>query len=589
MSRPLAIGPALLALVTAFHAGAQVPDTLGYEGFLEDDAGPVDGEFVMEVRFFDGPSSDAARLWGPEIHDDVVVEVGAFSLSIGSIEPLEPADLAADEVYVEFLVGDETLPRILVESVPYALHAARASEVEWSDVRGIPEGLDDDVLAGLSCETGDVARWDDENGMWECGQVADAFDPDSLLHADGSTPLKGVWDTAGHQLLNIVIENASQAEAPVSPTAGQLWWDTDTQGLNVFDGELWVELGGSPTAEDIEALGFVTGSHSTAPTAEDIEALGFVTGSHSAAPTVEDIEALGFVAGSPDLTPFLRADGTVPLAGDLDVSQNQLRNLVVHRAGSDSSPPDPQPGQLWWDTDSVQLLVYDGAFWIPTASRDPVGIPTLIRGPVDLRNDVDLSLVSDATRIDGQLQIFAPGPGELVLEHLESIGGTLRVSGLGGVRLPALRSIGGSLLVSGEIDDLQLPLLETIGEALQVKDLTNLARFELPSLRTVGGGADRVGNYQFLIENNSRLATVVFGLLESVGGDAAIHYNPALSVLAVGSLASIGDGESRYLQIMTNPGYPECEAVLIGLQVGLDVENASEFFSTGNNADALCD
>ena len=125
-------------------------------------------------------------------------------------------------------------------------------------------------------------------------------DTSGLVEADGTVPLAGDWDVAGHQLLNLVVENAAGDAAPTEPVAGQLWWDTDANTLKVFSADDWVGVGISATREDIEALGFLPGSHTAPPTREDVVALGFSTGPHTSPPSREEIEALGFIAGSSD-------------------------------------------------------------------------------------------------------------------------------------------------------------------------------------------------------------------------------------------------------------------------------------------------
>lgn len=60
-------------------------------------------------------------------------------------------------------------------------------------------------------------------------------------------------DLKGNQLLNAVIQNL--AVAPASPKLGQLYYDTTTKALKVYDGENWVAAGQNTNlAEDIKRL-----------------------------------------------------------------------------------------------------------------------------------------------------------------------------------------------------------------------------------------------------------------------------------------------------------------------------------------------
>ena len=210
--------------------------------------------------------------------------------------------------------------------------------------------------------------------------------------------------------------------------------------MKVHTGSGWVSIGSSITREDIEALGFVPGSHTTPPTAGDIEALGFVTGSHTGAPSVGDVEALGFVTGAhSDIAALLRSDGTTPLAGDWDVAGHELLNIVIQNAASDSAPTDPSAGQLWWDTDEGQLNVFDGGEW------SAVGI-LATQEDIEGLGFVPGSHTAAPTAEDVESLGFSPGdhtptPTREDIEALGFVPGTPDLSGLDDINLDLLSSV----------------------------------------------------------------------------------------------------------------------------------------------------
>jgi hypothetical protein len=67
-------------------------------------------------------------------------------------------------------------------------------QVHWDNLTGVPagfdDGVDDDTLGGLSCDNGQVAKWKDAAGQWECGNDnTDAgVDCWSLTGNSGTTP-----------------------------------------------------------------------------------------------------------------------------------------------------------------------------------------------------------------------------------------------------------------------------------------------------------------------------------------------------------------------------------------------------------------
>ncbi len=165
MLRRIPILAALLALTIPLSSSAQVPGTLGYSGQLWDDDGPVTGQVEIDVSLFNAlePGGDEA-VWS-ESHDDVQVDSGYFTISLGSETDLNPL-LLEETLFLELTINDEALsPRIPLESVPYAVNALIADEA--LSVSGLPDNV---VTAD---DISDVVRDDDINDVVRDDDITD--------------------------------------------------------------------------------------------------------------------------------------------------------------------------------------------------------------------------------------------------------------------------------------------------------------------------------------------------------------------------------------------------------------------------------
>jgi hypothetical protein len=142
-----------------FQQGYSGPTTIGFSGQLADSNGdPVqDGNYDITFRLY-SQSTGGTALW-TEVHNDVPVADGLYSVQLGSVNPganpLEPGDFE-DQRYLGIQVeGDsEMTPRIPVDAVPWAFNARQATGLQGNDV------------APASPEDGDVLTWDNINGEW---------------------------------------------------------------------------------------------------------------------------------------------------------------------------------------------------------------------------------------------------------------------------------------------------------------------------------------------------------------------------------------------------------------------------------------
>ena len=203
-----------------------VPLQLAHQGRLLDaEQAPLDGEYELTFRLYDA-AEDGALLW-----EDTVTESftgGYYSAVLGADDdnPLDDGIFAAPPVYLELTVddGEPLLPRHPIHSVPFALRAGTAENVEggyvdatdvsidgnlvidedgnwvgptpavgWEDLTGVPPSLD--TLGGLSCGDGGVAKYELASGLWTCGTDLVLSDAQVLDIVGGSVLDLGIGST----------------------------------------------------------------------------------------------------------------------------------------------------------------------------------------------------------------------------------------------------------------------------------------------------------------------------------------------------------------------------------------------------------
>ncbi|MBM4373135.1 MAG: hypothetical protein FJ098_15885, partial [Deltaproteobacteria bacterium] len=308
-----------LLLAAALPARGEVPGLLHYQGYLTDVEGtPVSGTWTLSFQFYAQQTGGAAFFTESQV---VEPEVGVFSVILGS-QPgntIDPEDFEGGTAWLGVVADDGVAepvtlqPRQRVASHPYALRTGSAATcgeatnalslggVAASDYAMVAamDGFltaDDlpDLLASLGIVPGggygdaDVAAYLAVNGfgpgpyfngsylsltnlpdlsqyLTDADLAGFVVTEDLLdqvaasglfLMADGSVVATGDLDLGGNQLLDVVIENASAADAPETPAAGQLWFDTTSATLKVFDGATWTPLG-SGLAADLACQGCV--------------------------------------------------------------------------------------------------------------------------------------------------------------------------------------------------------------------------------------------------------------------------------------------------------------------------------------------
>ena len=180
---------------------ANVPQELHYQGVLTDDNGDVvdcpdafscNGlAYDITFRLYD--QAQGGNVIWEESHQEVSIRSGLFNVALGSFVPIQAESLSSGSVYLGVTINDtpELQPRQMVVSAAFsirsglsdnALNAAQldgkqahefVTDVELSEAlsdQGFQDG-DDDTLALLSCDMGDMPVYD--GGGWTCQQLVD--------------------------------------------------------------------------------------------------------------------------------------------------------------------------------------------------------------------------------------------------------------------------------------------------------------------------------------------------------------------------------------------------------------------------------
>jgi hypothetical protein len=122
------LSPGVGAQQDSGQAGVLAPSQtlISYQGTLTTQSGaPVNATLPMDFALYDA-ASEGNLLWGPETQN-VQVTDGLFSVLLGSVLPMDPANLAGD-LYLDVTVNGEVLsPRERLTSVPNAVEAGTLS------------------------------------------------------------------------------------------------------------------------------------------------------------------------------------------------------------------------------------------------------------------------------------------------------------------------------------------------------------------------------------------------------------------------------------------------------------------------------
>jgi hypothetical protein len=185
------VGAAASALL-ASAAAAQTPQgsSFTYQGRLADAGGPADGAFDFRFILYDADVGGSQV--GPIVlADDVVVTGGLFTVPLDFGPSFGGSRRWLDiSVRPGATTGAYTpiVPRQELAAAPNALYSATTP---WSGVAGKPAGFaddtDDDALGGLTCASGQVAKWN--GSAWIC--AADSVNPGTVTSVATGAGLTG--------------------------------------------------------------------------------------------------------------------------------------------------------------------------------------------------------------------------------------------------------------------------------------------------------------------------------------------------------------------------------------------------------------
>ena len=151
----------LLLLTTALHA---IPQTINYQGLLEEDGSPVEGSRVVAFRIYDS-SEGGSIVWEEE--QTVTFTGGVFSVLLGSTNPISVSVFDGGRRWLSLSIDDgpEILPRGELVSIGYAFFSGRADSAEYAETAdeaaeaqsadfatnaGLLDNLDSSQFAGAS-------------------------------------------------------------------------------------------------------------------------------------------------------------------------------------------------------------------------------------------------------------------------------------------------------------------------------------------------------------------------------------------------------------------------------------------------------
>lgn len=148
---------AVCCLLPAFHASAEVPHLVRYQGQAVDSKGvPLEGPYTLTFRLYDAETAGAV-VW-QETQTNVALSKGHFSVLLGQVTPLTLDWATQLWLSIQVNTDPELSPRQRITSVPLAIRAETAEIVKTSGLtddtnRLVPSGA---VIlwTGVSCPVG---------------------------------------------------------------------------------------------------------------------------------------------------------------------------------------------------------------------------------------------------------------------------------------------------------------------------------------------------------------------------------------------------------------------------------------------------
>ena len=379
-------GPAPTAVVSAPLVTVSVPNAIGFEGFLADFSGnPVaDGDYTLTFKLYS--VADGGTALNTEVLTDTQVIQGLYAVTL---ETFVASDFAGDRWFgVTVGGGSEIEPRTRVLAVPYALNAQTAGSadtadaVAWSGITGMPagfaDGVDNDLLGGLSCSNNQVAKWN--GAAWAC--AADANSGGTITGVTAGTGLTG-GGSSGSVTLNVNTSTIQQRVSSTCDTGSAIRIISSSGGVTCQASVTGsgatnrIAFWGSSSALSSNSGLTVSGNNMTV-------AGGLNVGSATGATTGQVRANSSFVAGSPGGTAGtgdFRAAGNVVYEGALISRQSGVETAVygytfLHSGGSPVNPIKLQDtgGTLWDATGSRATGTYTFNVTTSQSINVPAGV-----------------------------------------------------------------------------------------------------------------------------------------------------------------------------------------------------------------------
>jgi hypothetical protein len=175
--------------MSATGATSAVTELLTYQGYLTDgDGDPIDGDVNLQFGIY-AAETGGSPVW-EELHNDVAVTDGYFSVLLGATTPLNASAFTGGERWLQVSVntgdGFTDLDRQRIAAVPYALQAEEANTVPWLGVTGKPStytpSTHTHLWADVTGEPSYTTRWPN----WgEVTSKPSTFTPSTHTHPRG--------------------------------------------------------------------------------------------------------------------------------------------------------------------------------------------------------------------------------------------------------------------------------------------------------------------------------------------------------------------------------------------------------------------
>jgi hypothetical protein len=208
----------------------------------------------------------------------------------------------------------------------------------------------------------------------------------------------------------------------------------------------------------------------------------------------------------------------IPFLSNINMNQNEIQNLVIHKQTSD---PTGAEGQIYYNSSTDKVKVYNGSAWISIAG-DIESVATTTSNQLTVTNgtgpDVSLAIVTAAIANGGTGLATADQIHTFVTTQTDTIAADTSGNAATATALETARTIGGvSFDGTANID---LPGVNTSGN----QDTSGTA-----AKVTVTEDTSSNTNYNVVFHNGSN------ALLDesSTGG---FHYNPSTETLSVKNL-----------------------------------------------------